>query len=188
MRVFLRSLIVAGVLFGVPATFLAAPVWAQQASASLPFRTLDQDRLLRESRLGQQVLAAIEERARALDAENQQLVDQLAAEEMALTEARATLSPEEFRARADAFDTRVEEIRAEREQRIQELAAENDQMRQQFYDIATPVLQALLADQGIVAVLYPDVVIWGDLAALDITSTLIERLDQAAPASLPQQP
>lgn len=189
-----RLLSLAGALIGAP-VLLSGPVAAQDPSAptppgsvavgpgadaatAIPFRILDQDRLLRESRLGQQVLAEIRAGEQALEAENQRLFDQLAAEERALTDLRATLGPEEFRARADAFDARVEEIRAERSRAAQALGAQSEAAAQRFFDLALPVLVQLMADQGIAGLLNRDALILAS-DALDITDAAIARLDAA---------
>jgi len=200
----------AGVLLGAPALSMAlvgifilagSPALAQEQitsptqlnsavpvdPANITFRTLDQDRLLRDSRLGMQVLSAIQDAQRALEEENATIAAQLSAEEQELTQLRATLAPEEFRARADAFDARVEAVRAEREQRIQDLARQNEVEGQRFYDAALPVLERLMVEQGIVAVMRPDAMILGP-DWLDITPLAIERLDAAFPDQRPTEP
>lgn len=145
-------------------------------SQTVGFRILDEERLLRESRLGRQIVAGIRAAEQALEEENQRIVDQLAEEERALTEARAGLTPEEFRLRADAFDLRVEAIRTERNQRSVELARHSDAEAQRFFDSVLPVLAAMMNDEGLVALLKPDSLILS-VDWLDITETAIERLD-----------
>lgn len=168
----------------------AAPA---QTPADLPpslvrgIRILDQDRLFNDSRLGQSLLADFREAERALERDNQELADQLAEEERLLTEARATLDPETFRARADAFDRRVEIIRAERARLSQELALRYETEAQRFFETALPILTRLMAEEGVVVVLRPEVVILG-ADWLDMTDLAIDRLDRAtvpqpAPAS-----
>ena len=92
----------APVLVSAQSATSLAPV--PQGASPVPFRVLDQDRLFRESQVGQQILAGIEAARQALEAENQVLFNQLATEERALTDARPSLAPDEFRTRADAFD------------------------------------------------------------------------------------
>lgn len=167
----LRLAILAGFL-AATAVALPAPVQAQ----SLPVRLLDEDRLLRESELGRRVVERVRAAERALEEENRRIADQLAAEEQELTEARATLSPEDFRARADAFDQRVEEIRAERAQRNEELARFSEAEVQRFFDAAFPVVVDLMNDEGVVAILQPEAVIVAR-EAFDITGEAIARLD-----------
>lgn len=172
---------------------LALVVWAGAAPAQMPpappptnltpdpaqgIRVLNQDRLLRDSRLGQALLADLRAAEAALGAENQALFDQLAAEERALTDLRASLPADEFRARAQAFDARVEAIRAERAALSQDLARRYEAETQRFFLTARGVLDDLMADQGIVALLSPQAVILGP-DWLDITDAAIDRLDQA---------
>lgn len=183
----LAVILLAGALSGAPVFVAAqsAPSVSPQVLApppeglsSVPFRILDQDRLLRGSALGQQILGRIREAEGRLAAENQRLFDQLAEEEQALTDARAGLSAEEFRRRADAFDTRVEAIRAERAAASQALTLWSEQQAQQFFDTALPVLVQMMNEEGLLALLKPDVMILGS-DWLDVTDTAIARLDAA---------
>jgi len=152
--------------------------WAPVASLgqSVSFRILDEERLLRESQLGQKILADIRAAEQVLEEENQRLSDQLAEEERNLTDARRQLSPEEFRTRADAFDLRVEAIRTERNQRSLELARFSETEAQRFFDTVLPVLAGLMDEEGLVALLKPDALILG-ADWLDITEDAIRRLD-----------
>ena len=180
----LVAAIMAGVLMSAPALSVAQEPPVLTAPAALPFRILDQDRLFSGSRMGQQILAEIQAEERALEAENLEIFNQLAAEERDLTERRASLSPDEFRALADAFDTRVETIRAERAARAQALLDASEQRAQQFFDAALPVLVQLMNDDGLVVLLKPDTLVLG-LDALDITDRAIERLDAALGTTTP---
>lgn len=177
MRASLWAAVLMGVLSGAP-----IPLSAQTLapSAPLPFRILDQERLFQGSQLGQRILEDLRQAQQALEAENQQIFDQLAAEERALTEQRASLSPEEFRALADAFDARVTEIRAEREARAQELFAQTEAETQRFFDRALPILGQMMADEGVAALLRPETVILG-VDALDITDRAIAAMDANQP-------
>lgn len=170
---------------GVRALLAAAALAAAVPLPALPqaltgpgIRVLNQDRLLRESRMGQELLADLREAEQALERENQALADTLAAEERALTDQRASLPPDEFRLRAEAFDRRVESIRAERARLSQDLARRYEAEAQRFFETALPVLTALMAEQGIVAILNPEAVILG-AEWLDITDQAIARLDRA---------
>lgn len=157
-----------------------------QGVSAVPFRILDQDRLLRGSRLGQQILDGIHAAEQRLAEENQRLFDQLTAEESALTEARPTLSPEEFRSRADAFDARVEAIRAQRAQASQDLTTWSEGEAQRFFNAALPVLVQMMNDEGLLALIKPETVILGS-DWLDITDAAIARVDAAtADGSLPE--
>ena len=110
------------------------------------------------------------------------MAEQLIAEERTLTDLRPSLTPEEFRQRADAFDTRVEEIRAERGQRSEDLARQLEAEVQRFFNLALPVLDQLMADEGIIGLLRPEnMVLWSEW--LDVTDMAIARLDAAFEAA-----
>lgn len=179
MRRLLYVLLVAGA--GV-----AAPFAGGAQRAQVPYAVLDEDRFLRESQLGRQLLAGIRAAEERLEEENTRISEQLAEEERALTEARAELSPEVFRARADAFDARVEQIRAERRRRSDELARFSEAEAQRFFEAAFPILVELMNDEGIIAILKPEAVIIA-LEFVDITGRAISRLDSviAEPSDIP---
>lgn len=174
--------ILAGALVCAPVALCAQS--APLAEGAVNVRVLDLDRLFQGSALGQRLLADIRAAEAQLEAENQALFDQLAAEERALTEARVTLSPEEFRARADAFDLRVETIRAERAERARDIAVMAEAAQRSFREAVFPVLRDRMAEAGIDVLLPPDAVILGP-DGLDITPRAIDWLDAAHPAVLP---
>lgn len=157
-----------------PATSRPAAI----SEAALGIRILDQDRLLRDSRLGQALLADLRAAEAALERDNQALADQLAAEERALTQQRAQMDPEAFRARAEEFDRRVEIIRTERARLSQELASRYEAEAQRFFETALPVLTRLMDDEGVIALIRPELVLLG-ADWLDITELAIARLDAA---------
>ena len=162
---------------------LAAPA-AVSAQAEGGLRILDEERLFIDSDFGQALRAEVQRLEAEIERENEALAAQLAEEERALTEARASLSPEEFRARADAFDERVEAIRTERAARLQDLARETEAATQRFFEQALPIIGEVMDEQGIVALLRRDAVIvsaeW-----LDITPQMIERLNAVLGATAP---
>ncbi|GAB4267165.1 MAG: OmpH family outer membrane protein [Pararhodobacter sp.] len=179
-----RLFMLAGALHGALALFPSGAGMAQDAAptaqavtrGSLSVRSLDQERLFQESALGRRIIEGLEAARQELEAENQRLFEQLATEEQQLTELRATLSPEEFRQRADAFDARVEAIRAERGEASQALARRSEAEAQRFFDAALPVLVQMMTEQGLDAVLRPEAVILGS-EAFDMTDEAIARLD-----------
>ena len=175
----LAALLLAGALACAPVSLAA-----QDVPRAPTFRLLDEERLFRESVLGQRVLADIRAAELALEAENQVLFDQLSAEERSLTEARLTLPPDEFRARAEAFDTRVEAIRAERAERAADLTRQNEAAARAFFDAALPILVQVMNEAGVDVLLKPDLMILGP-EWMDITDQAILRLDAATQFSNP---
>jgi Skp family chaperone for outer membrane proteins len=169
---------------------LAGPIPAQTAPEAGPQRspilTLDQDRLYADSRFGQRMLGQIDEELRALQAENRQIEADLETEERALTDRRASLPPEEFRALADAFDDKVQQIRAARDAKARDLAARRDAQQQRFLETAVPILAQIMQELSADAIVDRSVVILS-FDRIDITDLAISRIDaalatEAAPA------
>lgn len=145
---------------------------------TLAIRTVDQDRLYLDSRFGRRVRATVIAASQALEAENQQLVAELSAREAALTAARPTLPPEDFRARADAFNADAERIRTTQEQKSRAILAFSEVEQRRFFDVALPLLNDLVRQVGALVLLDARLVM---LAAggVDITDEAIERIDAA---------
>jgi len=152
----------------------ALPARAQTISA--PIVTVVQDRLFSESRFGQRVQRDHEARVQALSQENRQIEAALIEEERSLTDQRVKLPAEEFRSLADAFDDKVQRIRAEQDAKANALGQLLDKDRQAFLSLTGPLLRTLVIERGAVALLDRRVVI---LAAdsIDITGAAIARID-----------
>lgn len=150
---------------GTPAFEVAAPIL-----------TIDQDRVYAASAFGQRIAREIERRAADLASENRRIEADLEAEERALTEARPTLAPEEFRRRADAFDARVVALRTEQDAKARALGALRDQAREAFWRDSLPALGQILAERGAVAILDRRVVFLA-ANAIDITDAAVARID-----------
>ena len=83
---------------------------------------------------------------------------------------------DEFRALADAFDTKVQRIRAEQDRKGRELITLRESKRQEFLNNSLPVLAAIILDRGAVALLNrSDVFLSAD--AIDVTDEAIARID-----------
>lgn len=140
--------------------------------------TLDQERLFRSSAFGKAALARAEAAATALTAENRRIEGELEAEEKSLTERRATLAPDEFAALARDFDTRVEQIRREQDEKSRAIGRALDADRGRFFEAAGPVLVEMLGQTGALAILSDTAVILS-LSAIDVTDEAIARMDAA---------
>lgn len=154
---------------------------------------VDQEEMFERSAFGQRVSRQLRAAGEALAAENRQFEAELAAEERALTVARDDLPAAEFRARADAFDERVQEIRRMQEEKGRGIAVFNEAERQRFFEAAVPVLSQILMERGAVVMLDSRVLLLA-LDQADITDEAVRRLDSAigdggAPAeALPELP
>lgn len=161
------------------AAVLAPPLAAQSdlSSPQSPVLVIESERLFIETEFGRASLRAIDEQARRLAAESREIDAQLIEEERALTEARPTLSTEEFRARADAFDERVLRLRRERDEASTQLGRARDEAESILRNAALPILAQIVLDRGAVAVFERrDVFIVDD--AIDITDEAIRRIDE----------
>jgi Skp family chaperone for outer membrane proteins len=165
----------------------AAPMVSAPAPVSVPlsqavaprghFVLLHPDRLYAESAFGRRVQAELKVFAQEIQAENGALTRDLEAEELTLLQKRETLSPTAFRDLADAFDEKVQLIRAAQERKGQELNARAVAGRQAFNDASIPVLHTILEERGAVGIIDSRVVLLS-AASIDITNEAILRVDQ----------
>ena len=169
----LAVLIVA--LMGMTTSGWPVPVAAQTA-AQPQLLTLDQDRLYGGSLYGKALEAKSLAATQALATENRKIEADLSAEEAALTDERKTATPLAFQALADAFDAKVEKIRAAQEAKAAALKADRDAGRKQFFDSAVPVLAELMRQSGAYAILNHDAVILS-FDTIDVTDRAIAELD-----------
>lgn len=139
---------------------------------------IDQERLLRETQLGADVLAEIEQAAVALAAENRQIADELLAEEQALTEQRDTMSVEAFTELANAFDAKVQALRDEQDTKSRALAQTREQAPQAFFGEIGGVLSAIARERGALVMLERRQVLLS-VDVIDVTDEAIERINLA---------
>lgn len=158
---------------------IVALLWAAISTAQdvrSPILTIDSERLYRDSAFGQRVLGDIEAQTTTLSEDNRRIEAELETEERQLTEQRADMEPEAFRALADAFDARVEVIRREREARGRAIAALLEENRDRFLMAAAPVLEAIMRDAG-AAVILEQRSVFVSANAIDITDLAIARMN-----------
>ena len=172
---------------GAAGLALAAPSHAQQgagfslgepAVSGPALRTIDDERLFRESRFGLRVAAEIERASRALEAENDQLLADLTARELELTELRATKPLDEFRAAAAAFDQQAEDVRRAQAEKRQRLVQFEEAERRRFFNLISAILQDVLARIGGQILIDARAVVIG-VPGLDMTDDAIEAIDAA---------
>jgi len=178
-------------LFGVLTLGFGAPVVtpAQQLGVvSSDIVVIDSERLLTETAYGQRLQREVQEERDRLIAHNERVAAQLEAEEQSLTEMRGTVPPDEFRDMADAFDSKVTELRRESETKSRELERRRDLAPLQFMRVVQPVLADLLNEANAVVMLdRRGVLLHADVA--DVTDLAISRIDVQVgkgPDALPQ--
>ncbi|MBI1217776.1 MAG: OmpH family outer membrane protein [Rhodobacteraceae bacterium] len=141
-----------------------------------PVLTIDPDRLFTGSKFGQRVEQEYGEHARKLADENRRIEADLTAQEKDLTERRAKLAPEEFRKLADAFDAKVEGIRAAQAAKSSDLDSQREVERKRFLQIALPILGDLVRETGAVAILNTQAIFLA-FRGIDVTDRAIQRID-----------
>jgi Skp family chaperone for outer membrane proteins len=161
---------------GLASLATCGPAVAQETAA---FLIVNQERLLTGSATGRRLLEEEEAERDKLRAEARSLDAAFEAEERQLTEQRATLAPDEFRARADAFDARVVQARREQDERASALAEEFEQRRRQFYARVAPILVMVMDRRGAKAVFDETSVLLAD-QSLNITDAVIAEIDASA--------
>ena len=142
--------------------------------------TIDQERLLVETRLGATVLQKLETRALALAAENKSIEDSLIAEELELTEKRASLPAEEFRALANAFDEKVQTLRAAQDEKERDLNRAQEEARNAIVRDSAAVISEIVRQRGALLVIDRRNVFLS-AGSIDITDEAIRRINENDP-------
>jgi len=167
--------------------FLAILLWASAGLApAQEFPTfqptsiliVSQEVLFSETALGKDILALEQSERDALIAESRQIGAAFVEEEFKLTEMRDTLSPDEFRRLADAFDEKVVAARAAQDANDSTLIANIEARRRAFYRVIAPVLARLMQQYNATVIIDRRTVLLFD-NNLDITSEAVQFLDNA---------
>jgi len=146
--------------------------------AEVSVLTLDRERLFAASAFGQRVARELAVASDTLAAENRRIEADLIGEERMLTERRAEVPPEEFRALADAFDAKVVALRRAQDAKARALQRREEAERQAFFEAVLPVLAEVMADLG-GAVILDDRAVFLSSGQIDMTDAAIARVDAA---------
>lgn len=138
--------------------------------------TVSPEALYTQSDFGQRIAREIEEESLEIAAENRTIEAELTAEERELTELRDSLAPADFRARAEAFDEKVQRLRREQDEKARAVGTRNDEARRALLTAAQPILLQLMVESGAVAVLDRRVVLLS-VDSVDITEQAILRVN-----------
>ncbi|CUH77184.1 OmpH family outer membrane protein [Tropicibacter naphthalenivorans] len=149
-----------------------------QGVVQSPVLVVQFDTVFADSAFGQRITAELEAEGAAISAENRQIEAQLTEEERQLTVQRETMAPEAFRALADAFDAKVQRLRAEQDAKARALGTKSETARRDFLTVAQPVLEQLMAEAG-AAVILERRAVFAALDAIDITDQAIARVNEA---------
>lgn len=157
----------------------AAPHTGAAQSLSMPdipVLTIEADRLFAATQFGQRLAADLEVRGTRLAAENRRIESELAEEESKLTSLRPSTDPQDFREMADAFDVRVQQVRAQQDDKARTLAALSEQAQRGFLTSIAPILEQMMNERGASVVLDRRAVFLSADAS-DITAEAIARID-----------
>lgn len=138
--------------------------------------TVESDRMFTDSKFGQRVAREIDAAQAVLLAENRSKEAQLTAEEKTLTQKRKQMTPEDFRAVAEAFDARVVQIRTEQDQKARDISDRREQEEAAFVQVVRPILSELMRESGALVILERRNVLLSDIS-VDITQEAIRRLN-----------
>jgi len=137
--------------FAAVGTFAGAQEQPEQTVVlPSPIMVVDFDRIIGESLYGKRIAVELNAERARVQAENDQIVAELEAEEEALTNARATMEPEAFRAAAEAFGERAQSVRASRDAEQTRLVQQRDARRARFLERIQPILTAMMVERGAV--------------------------------------
>jgi len=153
---------------------LVLPASAQQTSP--PVLIVDSERLFVETLYGQRLSSELAAQATALQAENDRIVESLTLEERSLTVRRPEMDPQEFRAEAEAFDRKVQDVRRVRDAKNVELQVANAEARSRFEQRVQGIVANIMIERGAVLVLEQRNVVLSVRAA-NITDDAIVRID-----------
>jgi Skp family chaperone for outer membrane proteins len=153
---------------------LALPASAQQASP--PILIIDSERLFIETLYGQQLASQLAEQAAELQAENDRIVESLTLEERSLTIRRPEMTPEAFREEADAFDSKVQDVRRVRDAKNVDLQVAQAAARSRFEQRVQGIVANIMLERGSVLVMEQRNVVLSVRAA-NITDDAIVRID-----------
>jgi Skp family chaperone for outer membrane proteins len=155
-----------------------ASVLPAQEVAQNPVVTVDLERLVSETQIGQYMSFQMSEEAQSLQAELDAIEAELSAEEEDLIKKRETLDLNEFRVLAKAFDEKAVRLRQEQQAKIQTINEESSRRRQDLLRSFVPVLSQVMRDRGATVLLDRRSVVLDDRASVDITDVAIMIIDQ----------
>ena len=153
------------------------PTMAQQAEQNQnAILTINQERLFSGSLYAERIRAELGAEKAQLEKDVRQIEADLIAEEKKLTEQRASMSADEFRKLADAFDEKVQGIRKAQKAKASNLSQKLERERAAFYKLVLPLIGQLMQEHGALVVLDQRTV-FVSANAVDITDAALERID-----------
>ncbi|KJZ20108.1 OmpH family outer membrane protein [Loktanella sp. S4079] len=154
--------------------WLVTPATAQDSGPQILI--IDSDRIYYETLYGRRIAAELNAAIEEVQEENDQIVATLTEEERSLTQRRPDMDPVDFRAEADAFDDKVEEVRRVRAAKNIELQTRDAEQRSEFEDRVQGIIANVMIERNAVIVMEQRNVVMSVRAA-NITDDVIVRVD-----------
>lgn len=178
--------IAAGVVMALAMLFGGtAPSVAQSSSGAQETRSdilvISLEEFFARSEFGIKVADDYALAANSLATENRQIEAELISEEKALADERPTIPQAEFRAMADAFDDKVQQIRTTQDAKVRALGQESEVAKARFFEFAQPVIEEIMRQRGAVVIIDRDSTVLS-IRAIDITADAIARINLASQA------
>lgn len=158
--------------------FLLALPAVSQEQAAPQVLIIDSDRLYFETLYGRRLAADLAAEVNEVQQENDRIVATLTEEESSLTQRRPDMTPEAFRAEADAFDEKVQDVRRARDAKNVELQAASAEARAVFEERVQGIVANIMLERGATMVLEQRNVVLSVRSA-NITDDVIVRIDAA---------
>ena len=167
-------------LFRVISSLLVASIMiATNASAQAGGVVVIQSEVVyRKSEYGQSLIAALTEERQSLDDENLAILRELETEERMLTEARQTMSSDDFAIAAEEFDQKVQRSREIQLSKIRAADLKRSKQINIFFKRISPIVQSVLVEYG-AAIVFEKRNALVSLDSADITNIVIKRVDRA---------
>ncbi len=142
---------------------------------------VDFDRISRESLVGKDIAAQMESHRVDLEKKARAIQQELKAEEEELKKQRNIISPEAFQERVRALQRKAQTRQAEINGLGQQARRAMQQAQLEVQRVLRPIVKKIMDERGANMVL-DKALVSQHAAGLDVTTEVIERLDQAMPS------
>ncbi len=179
---FKKIAIVAMALIGLIAMVPGAPAMAQARNTpTARIILVDFDRVSRESLVGKDIAAQMESHRVDLEKKARAMQQELKAEEEELKKQRNIISPEAFQERVRALQRKAQAKQNEINGLGQQARRAMQQAQLEVQRVLRPIVKKIMDERGANMVM-DKALVSQHAAGLDVTTEVIERLDQAMPS------
>lgn len=171
---FTLGLIASGVAFAI-----SQPV-AAQTLPEVKALIINFERVSAESLVGQDVNAQISQQNTRITTWEANISTQLNTERQELERQRTIIAPDAFEERAVAFQQRANLAQSQLQQLQENLRSVNGQAQLEIRRVLQPIVGAVMTERG-GSIVFDKRVIWHSAPGFDVTTNVIDRLNQELP-------